>query len=100
MKRIVSRHRALVALEMAGQGLGYQAIADALGFADKSGAWRAVQRALERREAQAVDEFRAGMLADLTLVQERAWRRAMAGDLEAGRIVMRAIEGRCRVLGI
>jgi hypothetical protein len=100
MKRAMSRYREVLALEMAAQGQSYEAIAAGLGFADRSGAWRAVWRALGRHEARAADEYRSWMLAELDMVQEAAWPGAMSGDLVAGVAVLRAIEARSRLLGV
>ncbi len=82
------------------QGMSFDEIAVELGFADRSGAWRAAQRCLARRQQVAADRYIASSFADLEIIQERAWPRAAAGDLAAGRIVMRAIEDQVRLVEV
>jgi hypothetical protein len=98
LKRVICRYRQVLALELAAKGMPYDDIAQELGFSNRSGAWKAVQRALDRREAEAVEAYRAHALSDLEMVQERAWGRAMAGQLDAAELVVRTIEARCRLL--
>jgi hypothetical protein len=77
--------------------MSYQAIADELGFRDRSGSWRAVRRCLGRRQAAAADKYLVTLLVDLEAVGDRAWARAMAGDLKASEVVLRATEDRLRL---
>jgi hypothetical protein len=77
--------------------MSYQAIADELGFRDRSGSWRAVRRCLGRRQAEAADQYLVTLLVDLEAVGDRAWARAMAGDLRASAVVLRAVEDRLRL---
>lgn len=98
MKRAVARYRAVLALQMAAEGRPYDDIAAELGFAHRSGAWNAVQRALDRQEADAAGRYRDRMLAEIDMVQEKAWKGAMDGDPEAGAIALQAIDARCRLL--
>lgn len=97
MSRTLAAYRAARAVELAMEGLSFDAIAAELGYRDRSGAWRAAQRCLARRQQVAADSFIAASLVDLEVVQERAWERAAAGDLQAGQIVLRAIEDRLRL---
>jgi len=87
-------------LEMAVQGWEWPAISDELGYADRSGAWKAAQRALKRRAATAVDSYRRMMLAELDMVQDSAWGAAMRGNMRASEVVVRAIDQRVRLLGL
>lgn len=98
MNRTLVEYRAARAVELSLAGLNYDAIAQELGYANRSGAWKAARRCLARRQDAAAGAHVAASLLDLDLVQERAWRRAMAGDLAAGRIVLRAIEDRLRLV--
>lgn len=96
MTSTLAAYRAARAVELALEGWSFDQIAAELGFADRSGAWRAAQRCLSRRQQIAADAYVAGTLADLEMIQERAWPRAAAGDVEAGHLVLRAIEDRVR----
>jgi hypothetical protein len=98
MSRTLAAYRAARAVELALEGWSFDEIAVELGFADRSGAWRAAQRCLARRQQVAADAYVAGTLADLEIIQERVWPRAAAGDVEAGRLVLRAIEDRVRLV--
>jgi len=96
----IARYREVRALEMAVQGWEWPAISDELGYADRSGAWKAAQRALKRRAATAVDSYRRVMLAELDMVQDSAWGAAMRGNMRASEVVVRAIDQRVRLLGL
>ena len=98
LSRTVAEYRAARATELSLKGLTYEQIAEELGFADRSGAWRAVRRCLGRRQQVAADEFIAGALVDLEILHERAWGRAVQGDPAAARTVLRAIEDRLRLV--
>lgn len=67
-------------------------------YANRSGAWKASRRCLARRQDAAAGAHIETSLLDLELIQERPWKRAMAGDLTASRVVLRAIEDRVRLV--
>ena len=98
--RAVSSYRAAIAVELRLRGLEYADIAAELGFASKSGAWMAVQRCLKARAAKAVDGLRERELADLDVLQERSWPRAMRGDTKAVGACVRIIDSRCKLMGL
>ncbi|TYQ11601.1 UNVERIFIED_ORG: hypothetical protein L601_001500000150 [Gordonia westfalica J30] len=94
------RTRAAAALELRRTGLPYHAIADRLGYADESGARKAVTRLLDRREAEGVAELRAVEGDRLDALQAAAWDAAVAGDLDAIKTVLSVIDRRCRLFGL
>lgn len=98
--RALSSYRAAVAVELRLRGLEYADIAAELGFASKSVTWIAVQRCLKARTARAVDGLRERELADLDVLQERSWARAMRGDAKAVGACVRIIDSRCRLMGL
>lgn len=88
------------AVELARSGMSYDDIAERLGYANRSGAWKAVQAALKEHQADAVDEYRARQLMALDRLQMSAWGEALAGDTKAVRMVVRVIGPRSRLLGL
>jgi hypothetical protein len=98
MKRTLSEYRAARAVELSLQGLNYDQIAAELGYSNRSGAWKAVRRCLARRQDAAAGAHIEISLLDLDLIQERAWKSAMSGDLTASRIALRAMEDRLRLV--
>jgi hypothetical protein len=98
MNRTVVEYREARAVELSLQGLTYDQIAVELDYANRSGPWKAVRRCLARRADAAAHAHIAASLVDLDVIEERAWPRAVAGDLAASRIVLRAMEARMRLL--
>ena len=91
--------RAAVAVELRLAGAGYDEIAQELGFTKRSGAWKAVQRALRQRSATAVDRYRMTRYAELEDVHRRWWPAAVAGDLAAVNRVLSASSERSALAG-
>lgn len=91
-------YRSALAAELRVQGLGYDDIAETVGYANRSGAWKAVQRALRLRQAVAADGLVQQSFADLDLLQARSWPAAMEGNLAAADRCMRAVELRVRLV--
>ncbi len=100
MNQSLIAYREAVCVELAVKGHTFEEIADIVGYRTRSGAWRAVRRALNRRTAQAADKYLSQALVDLEAVQQRVWPAAMAGNVGAQRVAVRAIEQRCSLLGL
>lgn len=98
MDRATSKYRAAIAAELRVQGMGYDEIAESVGYANRSGAWKAVQRALERRTVAAADHLVATSFLDLEILQSAAWPAAMSGDLSAIDVCVRATSDRVRLI--
>ena len=81
--RALSQYRAAVAVELRMAGSDYDEIAKELGFANRSGAWKAGQRALESRTIRSVDRYRMMRYAELEAKQRSLWPAAKLGDLKA-----------------
>jgi cob(I)alamin adenosyltransferase len=75
------------AVELVAAGLSYDEVAAELGFANRSGAWKAVQSALRAVQADTVDEYRA-----LTALLAVVWPKAMAGDTTAVAAARRIVD--------
>ena len=88
------------AAELVQAGQSYDDIAAELGYANRSGAWKAVQRALSSHLAESVDEPRMLEVLRLDAMQEALWDKATAGDVRAGLAVLRIIVQRVRLLGL
>ena len=100
MNKSLIAYREAVCVELAVKGHTFEEIADIVGYRSRSGAWRAVRRALNRRTAQAADQYLSQTLVDLEAVQQRAWPAAMAVDVGAQRVAVRTMEQRRRLLGL
>ena len=88
------------AVELAIAGWSYDAIARELGYATRSGAWKAVQRALQDRVAHGVDELRELELARLEQLHHAHWAAALHGDHKSATVVLRAMDKRIRLMGL
>jgi len=95
-----ARYRAAVAVELRMAGAEYADIAKELGYADKSGAWRAVQRSLKARTVDAVDRYRMVRYAELESIHRREWPLAMMDDFPAVDRVLKASRERVELLGL
>lgn len=95
-----TREKERQAVELALAGANLEQIAQAVGYADKSGASRAIHRSLDRHEAPAVQEMRALENARLDRLQTVLWPTAMAGDLKAIDRLLRLFERRARMNGL
>jgi hypothetical protein len=95
------RERQRRAVELAIAGASYDAIAQELGYADRSGAWRAVHEALNRWEAPKVAELRQMENARLDRLQAAWWTKAVTDkDPNAARIILKVFERRARLNGL
>lgn len=97
------RGRALVdwrrarAVGLARQGLCYEEIAAKLGYANRSGPWKAVQAALKRRTAEDVDLLRAVEDARLDFVVRQLAPLVLAGNLRAADGILKVVDRRIRL---
>lgn len=94
------RKRALAAVELRVQGHTYAHIAAQLGYADESGARHAVQRNLDRREAESIDELRAVHSARLEAVLLAFWPAAQGRDTDAARVILRTLDSLAKLHGL
>lgn len=98
MNRTLVEYREARAVELSLEGLNYDQIAHELGYANRSGAWKAARRCLARRRDLAAGAYIEFTLADLEAVQEKAWPAAMNGNLAAAELALRAMEDRWRLV--
>jgi hypothetical protein len=88
------------AVELALLGRSYDSIALEVGYANRGNAWRTVQKALNERVVEGVDELRALELDRLDSLHEVVWPKAMAGDLAAASVILRIMDKRARLLSL
>lgn len=88
------------ALELRRAGVTFDAIADSLGFAHRSGAHNAVARALARNPEPAGEDVRALEVDRLDRMLVAVWQRAMTGDSKAMDQALKISERRARLLGL
>ena len=96
--KAIAAYRSARAVEMRLAGEDYDEIAKELQYADKSGAWRAVDRALRARTDRAVDEYHRQRLAEVERTISAYEPAAMLGDLSAVDRVLSAVRERARLL--
>ena len=84
------------------RGLTLDAIAKELGYADRSGARKAIERGLAQWMHQGVEQFRAGELESTDTLLDRLWPLVDcdAPDLKAIDRFLRVMEYRARIMGL
>ena len=93
-------YRRTVAAELRTQGFSYDEIAEALEYKDRSGAWRAVMKAMNDRQVTAVDRMRLVEFAEAMDDHRTAWVQAQDGDFKAIDKVLKSMDTRMRLLGM
>jgi len=87
-------------VELRTQGYSYDEIAETLEYKDRSGAWRAVMKALGDRQVTAVDRMRIVEFAEASDDHRSAWKQAQRGDFKAIDRVLHSMDTRMRILGM
>src|SRR5215212_3194424 len=98
--RAVATNRQQQALGLHKAGVGYQVIADRLGYAGPSGAYKAVESALHKTLQQPADELRGLELERLDRMQVAIWDKATSGNLRAVDRVLKIMKRRAQLLGL
>ena len=88
------------ALQLRNVGVGYDRIADELGYADRSGAWRAVDAAVKRSIVEPAEHQRVIMAERLDTMLQRAMDAVLRGDLEHIDRVLRIERQRAELFGL
>jgi hypothetical protein len=88
------------ALEMRAKGKSYQEIADALGYADRSGPWELVQTALRELVQEPADIVRQLELERLDKALAALWPQVQLGDVFAIDRMIKIMDRRSRYLGL
>ena len=98
--RAVAAVKRAKVVEAVADGATYEQAAQQAGYATRSGAYKAFWKALDGREAEAVEDHRALELARLDALQAPLWEKALSGDVKAANAVLRIIDQRVRLLGL
>ncbi len=98
--RAVAAVKRAKVVEAVADGATYDQAAMQAGYATRSGAYKAFWKAIDGRQADAVEQHRALELQRLDALQVGLWDRAEAGDVKAVNAVLRIIEQRSRLLGL
>lgn len=100
VRRLSAVERQLQALDLRKTGASYPQIARALGYKSPSGAFQAVNAALERVVREPAEEVRALELERLDRLQFAAWPAASQGDVKAIDAILRIMKRRAELLGL
>ena len=99
-RQVRAHERHLQALELRKAGVTYEVIAGQLGYANASGARKAVVSALKATLREPAAELRELELARLDAMLLPLWRPVQAGDETAVARALRIMERRARLLGL
>lgn len=98
--RARARYRGAVGLELRLRGLTYAAIAEIVGYHDKSGARKAVHRCISERAAMAFDAYRVQRFLELEDLHRKGWADAIAGRPAATKKLLNAADERLTLMGL
>lgn len=98
--RAVAAIKRAKVVEAVAEGATYEQAAKRAGYATRSGAYKGFWKAVDGRQADAVDEHRMLEVQRLDALQVAVWDKAVAGDVKAVNAVLRIIEQRSRLLGL
>lgn len=90
----------LKALELRKAGISYQRIAEAVGYKDASGAWRAVKSALKKTLQEPSDDLRKLELERLDAAASAIYPSVKQGQYGAIDRWIRIMERRAKLLGL
>lgn len=88
------------ALELRKAGASFDQIAERLGYSDRSGAHRAVSRALQSVLKEPAEELRALEAERLDRLLLAFWNDALDGDVKAADRVLRIMDQRAKLQGL
>jgi hypothetical protein len=78
--------RVALAIELLNQRLNYDQIAQRCGYADRSGAYKAIQREMQRRIVPGIDEYRKQELNILDKIHQEVWQVAFETENKDGEV--------------
>ncbi|MGH2775632.1 MAG: hypothetical protein ACRDJT_09405 [Actinomycetota bacterium] len=103
-QRILAAERGFEALKLRQQGKSYREIAEAVGYANPSGAWRAVERTLRESHAESPESLRVLEIERLNSLLDASWVTATTpgakGQMLAVDRVLAIMKRRAELLGL
>lgn len=99
-KTLEAKDRQRRAIELRLTGMGLAEIADALGYSDASGAFRAIKRAMDKSIREPAEDLLEVELMRLDGLLQAHYPRAQAGDARSAELVLKVMERRARYLGL
>ena len=99
-QKVATHAKRVRCVELAAQGMSYDAIAKTVGYAGRGSAHRAVTAALRAQQVEAVDELRQLELERLDALQRSCWDASLEGDIASVDRVLKVIAARVRLLGL
>jgi hypothetical protein len=95
------REKQLRALELAQAGKTYDEIADELGYANRSSAWRLVRNGLDRAVGDHAEKYLQLSLDRLEALVRTYWPAAIEEhDASAAHLLLKALQAEARLLGL
>jgi hypothetical protein len=99
--QFTSEWRSQQAIEMRKHGVDYDFIAKELGYADRSGAWRATQRGMKRVTYEHAKAYQDSALVDLDIMYDKLWQRlGNGGGYRVADQLLRIIDQRSKLIGL
>jgi hypothetical protein len=96
-----AEYRSQKAMEMRALGVDYDFIAKELGYADRSGAWRAVNRGMKRVTYEHAKAYQDSALVDLDMMYDKLWQRlGNGGGYRVADQLLRIIDQRSKLIGL
>lgn len=95
---LMERERQVV--ELRRTGATWEGIAQAVGYSNAGGAYKAYQRAMARVFDQPVKELRNAELDRLDRLQRAFWKGAVDGNVRSADFILRVIDKRAKLLGL
>lgn len=95
-----ARLKRVRALELAAEGMSYDAVAQAVGYSHRGSAHRAVFKALDEREVHDVQTLRRIEGERLDSLLAALWPNIQDGEIEAILTALRITDRRIRLLGL
>lgn len=100
-RRVIAAQRQARALQLRVMGVSLAAIAEEVGYADPSGARKAIMAGLkELLPDELRDDARRLELAKLDRLEQANWANALSGDEKAASVILRCSKARREILGI